>query len=264
MTREPETACLYDCVVMHQRVSPKQHHLRYKVFSLFVDLGSLSTADSGCRLLSWNRWNLLSFYERDHGDGRASGLASWARETLAAAGLGIGSGRIRLLTFPRMLGFVFNPLSVYFCDDEVGALRAIIYEVNNTFGQRHFYVLPADRRLPDGAVEQQCRKTLYVSPFNGTAGDYRFRTRPPGETVALAIEHRVAGELVLRATQIGSRRILTDGALLRTLAVYPWMTAKVVAAIHWEALKLWLKKVPLVPRPLPPVHNKTTGTSITG
>jgi hypothetical protein len=260
----PSAACLYDCVVTHQRVWPKRHSLRYKVFSLFVDLDALSTGRSGCRLLSWNSRNLLSLHERDHGDGRARGLAGWARAKVADAGIGTGIERVRLLTFPRMLGHVFNPLSVYFCDDALGDLAAIIYEVNNTFGQRHFYVLAAGQRMPDGAIEQHCRKTLYVSPFNGTEGDYRFRTRPPGETVALAIEHRVAGELILRASQIGARRALTDAALLRTLVVYPWMTAKVVAAIHWEALKLWLKKVPLVPRPLPPAGNTTTGKSPTG
>jgi hypothetical protein len=254
-----KTSCLYDCVVMHRRLKPKRHTLKYNVFSVFIDLAELTQVARGRRLISVNRRNIFSFHEGDHGDGRATGLLTWAKEAVAKSGVELGSGRVYLFTFPRMFGYVFNPLSVYFCQDETGALRAIIYEVNNTFGQRHFYVLAAGGQPLQGVVEQSCKKTLYVSPFNGTDGEYHFKVRAPDETFSLAIEHLVDGDLVLCASQRGKRRELTDIALLRALLLYPWMTLKVVLAIHWEALKLWWKKVPLVTRPLPPTQDTTFG-----
>lgn len=246
-----EPCCLYDCVVAHHRFRPRRHQLRYRVFSLLIDLDAIKGGSTGVRLLSYNRANVFSVYESDHGDG-AGDLVGWARNTMTAAGLTLNIGRIRLLTFPRIFGYVFNPISIYFCDDPAGRLGVIIYEVNNTFGQRHFYVLRTPAESATGLLQQECQKSLYVSPFNDVAGRYHFRTCTPGDRLFVAIEHCVAGELVLTASQKGRKRVLTDRALMWTLLAYPCMTVKVMAAIHWEALKIWWKRVPLCPRPLPP------------
>ncbi|HEY0265445.1 MAG TPA: DUF1365 domain-containing protein, partial [Rhizomicrobium sp.] len=174
----------------------------------------------------------------DHGDGRD--LKVWLDDLLAQQGIAADGAR-RALCYPRILGYVFNPLSVWFCHARDGALKAIVYEVHNTYDERHAYVLPVggDRRL----VRHGCAKDFYVSPFLSRDCRYRFRIRPPGEDVAVAIHEAEAGAPVLNASFAGERRTLTDGALLKMLLRYPLMTVKVVVAIHYEAVRLMLKGV---------------------
>jgi DUF1365 family protein len=178
---------------------------------------------------------------------------------LAAAGIE-GGGPVRLLCFPRVLGFVFNPLCVWFCHRRDGTLAAIIHEVSNTFGQRHAYLIPAAAG-PDGLVRQRCDKGFYVSPFMDMETAYHFRIRPPGglagEPLAVSIRQTDAGGPVLHAALTARRVELTDGAILRAWARHPLMTAKVVAGIHWEALHLWRKGLAIRPRPPAPAHPVT-------
>jgi DUF1365 family protein len=230
--------------VMHRRVRPKAHYLRYSVFYLLLDLDELPRLQ--LRLLGVERQSLLSFQAKDHGDGKGD-LKNWVLDQLRNAGIPNAITNIRLMCFPRVWGFVFNPISVYFCSDASGATVAILYEVNNTFGGRHAYALPA---VPvDGRVVQNTPKRLYVSPFNDVSGGYRFAVQLPAERVALSIDQHDVEGLVLRAAFTGRRRTLDDWNLLRVVVLYPLLTLKVVAAIHWEALKLWLKGVPLHKRP---------------
>jgi uncharacterized protein len=253
-------SALYAGRVMHQRLQPLRHRLRYRVFSLLVDLDELPALHRALRWLSVDRFNLFSLRQADHGDGSAVPLKAQVEQRLAAAGLATG-GSVRLLAMPRILGYAFNPLSVYFCHRPDGPLQAIVYEVNNTFGQRHSYLIPVDPAQAAGAdavVEQRCDKQLYVSPFLGMDLHYRFRVRPPADRLGLTVNvHRDDGAMVLAAQFDAARRPLTDGALLAALATHPLLTLKVVAAIHWEALRLWLKGARLQPRPAPPADTLT-------
>jgi DUF1365 family protein len=244
-------SCLYFGTVLHQRVRPKRHRLSYGVFSLYLDLDELERLASSLRLFSRDRFNLFSFYSADHGGSPAEPLRRWVEQTLAQAGLDLARGAIRLLCYPRVFGYVFNPLSVFYCFDRDDTLRALIYEVNNTFGERHTYLIPVEH-TEAGAIRQACDKQFYVSPFMPVAGRYDFKVEPPGETLGLVINYGDDAGLLLHASFRGRRMPLDDRGLLRAAIRYPLMTFKVIAGIHWEAAKLWRKRVPLIDRPPPP------------
>ncbi len=233
---------LYKILVTHTRLRPRHHHLRYNTVYLLLDIETPPRR----RLLSHNRFNLFSFHERDYGAATAD-LPGAIRAQLAKAGLADAGGRILLLTMPRFLGHAFNPISLFLCHDHNGSLRAVLYEVNNTFGQRHGYLLPVTDEGP--SVRQQCAKVFYVSPFMDMDLRYRFSLHPPGESMGLHIAVEDAQGVILRTTMAGPAQPLTDTALLRAAAAMPFLGLKVLAAIHWEALKLWLKKIALRPRP---------------
>jgi len=251
---------LYVGRVMHQRIRPRRHRLAYRVYSLLIDIDELPSLDRRLRLFSVGRFNLFGFDSRDYGDGSGADLRGQIEARLREAQLPPG-GRILLLAMPRLLGHVFNPLSVWFCyaPGPDGSLQAIVYEVSNTFGQRHSYLIPvSDPAAP--IVDQQCDKQLYVSPFNGMAQRYRFRVAPPGEAVCVGISVHDDDGAVLNARLDGRRQPLNDAALLRVFFTHPLLTLKVVAAIRWEALRLWLKRVPLQPRPSAPSRAVTIVT----
>lgn len=254
------TSALYLGEVVHQRLKPRRHRLTYRVFSLLVDLDELPGLDRRLRFFSYNRLNLFSFLDSDHGPGAASPLRPWVEHHLAAAGIRLDGGPIQILCYPRLLGYVFNPLTVYFCHRRGGALAAILYEVNNTFGGRHTYVLPAARDR-GGHVTQECSKVFYVSPFNAVAGRYRFRVDPPEQHVSVVINHSDAEGPLLYAAFKGRRAALSDRALLATFVRYPLMTLKVIAGIHWEAFRLWRKGLRLVDQPEPPGEAVTIVTA---
>ncbi|MEJ5989760.1 DUF1365 domain-containing protein [Ramlibacter sp. PS3R-8] len=260
---------LYRGHVVHQRLRPRAHRLRYGLFSLLLDLDELDALHGGLRLLSVNRGNVLSFREADHGDGSAPRLRDQVDRWLATAGLQAG-GRIRLHTMPRILGYAFNPLSVYFCDRPDGQLQAIVYEVNSTFGERHRYLLAvsteqAREARAGGQIAQRCAKRMHVSPFIGMEAEYAFRMRPPGDAdggrLSIGVDVHDEGGPLLLATHGARRFPLTDAALLRALLFYPLLTLKVIVAIHWEALLLWRKRVPFVRRPPPAVESLTVAPS---
>jgi DUF1365 family protein len=250
-------SALYVGAVMHQRLRPARHRLRYRMFSLLVDLDELPALARRLRLFSLDRFNVFSVHQGDHGDGASGsegGLRGWVERQLRGAGLASG-GAVRLLTMPRILGHAFNPLSVYFCDRPDGTLQALIYEVNNTFGERHSYLIavePAPRGDDALVVVQRCAKEFRVSPFLPLDLRYEFRVEPPGrDRPALSVAvtaHDDVGALV-HARFDAQRRPLDDGALARAFFSHPLLTLKVVAAIHWEALRLWLKGVRLQPAP---------------
>jgi len=225
-------SAIYVGEVVHQRHRPKRHRLRYRVFSILIDLDELPELDR-LKYFGWDRRALFAFNSTDHGQGL--GLREWAMAQLREAGLP-APARIRLLCYPRILGYVFNPLSVWFCDDTDGAPIATIYEVHNTFGERHTYVLPV-------GDEQAADKAFYVSPFIGLDCRYQFKIVPPEERVRIAINETEAGEPLLYAAFSGTRRDFTDANLLKLFFSHPLMTLKVTAGIHWEALRLLLKGI---------------------
>jgi DUF1365 family protein len=230
-------SAIYTGFVAHKRFTPKVHAFRYRVFSLLLDLDELPDLGGRLKLFGCNRPGLFSFQDRDHGDGRP--LREWLDGLLAGAGI-TADGKRQVLCYPRIFGYVFNPISVWFCHDRSGELKAMIYEVHNTYEERHCYVLPV---ADGGAVAHDCDKDFYVSPFLSKDCRYHFQIVPPAERVAVVIREEEAGTLVLDASFTGKRRAISDSALLAMLLAYPLMTLKVVVAIHFEAVRLMLKGV---------------------
>jgi DUF1365 family protein len=257
----PQASALYVGEVMHARTRPRRHLLRYRIFMLVLDLDELPALGRRMRWFSMGRFNLASFCAGDHGDGSMTPLREQIEAQLDKAGLSISGGPIRLLCLPRVLGYVFNPLSVYFCHAPDGRLRAIVYEVSSTFGERHSYLIAAE---PDaqGVVRQGAGKRLHVSPFMDMALDYRFRILPPGERLDVQIGTFDREGLLLNARFKAWRRPLDDAALLRAWIGHPLVTFKVVAGIHWEAVKLILKGVRLRGGPKAPMDPVSVGDAI--
>ena len=251
-----DLARLYVGRTTHQRLGPRPHGFSYAVFQLLVDVDRLDQAFAGLRLLRLGRFGWFSFAPRDHGARDGAPLRPWVEAQLAAAGLGASARRIRLLSFPRVLGFVFNPLSIFFVHDAEDRLEAVIYEVNNTFGQTHAYVAPASGGRQ---TRQSAEKALYVSPFFKVEGGYRFRLCTPRERFKLTIAKQVAGQTDFVASLVAAQQPLTDAHLLRLSFTMPFMTLGVVAAIHWEALRLWIKGAPFGARPAGPRTGMSVG-----
>jgi uncharacterized protein len=241
----------YVGAVMHTRLRPVRHRLRYRMMTIFLDLDELPLLSSRLRLFSAERFNLFAFRGRDHLAGTDVPLRAQVESHLARAGIAADGGAIRILCMPRVLGTVFNPLSVYFCHARNGDLRAMLYEVNNTFGERHSYLIPVDgphRRT----FRQSCAKQFYVSPFMEMAMHYHFRLAAPGHRAAIAIETHDATGTVMSACFTGERHALSDSMLLRAFLRHPMMAAQVLGSILWEATKLWRKGMRAQPRPAPP------------
>jgi DUF1365 family protein len=247
--------------VRHRRLHPAPNAFRYAVYYIRVPLRSLGQSEFSSRLLSRNRFNLLSFYDRDHGDGQQT-LLAWIEALLAREGIDGADGEIWLQTFPRVLGYSFNPVSFWFCHGKDGALRAVLCDVHNTFGEQHYYLLGDGSPIPWGA-ELSARKVFHVSPFCPIEGSYRFRFmrasagRNAEATVARVDYDDARGPLLLTSIS-GTARTLSDRAVLRAFFVHPWMTLGVIAKIHWQALRLWLRQVPLFSKPARPQQKELT------
>ena len=244
---------LYRGEVMHARLKPVGHRFVYRVFNILIDLDRLAEAGRASALFCVGRFNLASFHEHDHGPGDGSPLRAHVERLLAPCGIDLTGGRVLLLCYPRLFGYAFNPLSVYYAYGRDGQLAGVVYEVRNTFGGCHTYVAPVEPgSLGEAGLRQERDKLFYVSPFLGMGMRYRFRLRPPTDTVAVRILETDGTGPILAATFSGRRRTLTTGSLAAAFAALPLMAVKVIAGIHWEALKLWAKGLHLHPRPLPP------------
>ncbi len=248
---------LYPGKVNHTRLRPRRHALAYRIFMLRLDIDDLDRETAGLRLLSHNRFNLFSVHDADHGDGSAAPLHQQVRARLQEAGLAHAGARIEVLLMPRILGRAFNPLTVYFCHDAAGDLAAILYEVHNTFGERHSYMIAAG--AAPGVVRQSAPKRFHVSPFMDMELDYRFEVTPPGDAVAIRIAVSDVAGPMLMASFAGRGEAMTDAALLRAWMAHPWQTVGVLAAIHWEALKIFAKGLGYRGRPPVPVQPVTMG-----
>jgi len=227
--------------VMHRRLRPARNAFVYPVF--YVQLPVRDLAAAKCGIFSVDRPNLLSFHSKDHGPRDGSPLLPWIEGVLAEHGLP-SDGEITLQTFPRVLGYVFNPVSFWFCHDRGGLLIAVLAEVNNTFGGTHSYLLHRGGAALRDGEELHAIKSFHVSPFNGIEGSYRFRfLRQPAVQVARIDYDDTEGELLLTALS-GKPAPWSACALLKTLLRMPFLTLGVIARIHWQALRLWLKGVP--------------------
>jgi DUF1365 family protein len=253
-------ASLYWCRVAHERLLPFRHKFDYRVFSLLLDLDRLPDITAASRLLRHNRFGLISFHDRDHGPRDGTPLRPWVEAALARDGLQEAAARIRIFCFPRLFGYVFNPLSVFFCYDADERLRAVLYEVKNTFGDQHGYLIEVPRQTSGPTIEQSATKQFHVSPFLPLEGQYRFRLLPPGEKIGISITQLSAsGAVQLVATQTGRREALTDHSLLKAFIRHPLMTVKIIAGIHWEALQLWRKGAAFFRWTAPPRDAVSTG-----
>lgn len=238
--------------VMHQRVRPVMHGFSYPVFFLRVPLSQLDALSR--RWLSVDRWNLFSFMRRDFGPRDGSDLEAWIRARLAEHGVTSADGEVVLQAFPRMLGYVFNPIAIWECHDREGALRAVLCEVSNTFGEHHNYLLAHPDGGPIARGEwMRAPKAFHVSPFCEVAGHYRFRFPGTDAEPMARIDYHDAEGLLLATAMHGRARPVSDALLLRAFFGYPWMTLGVVARIHWQALKLWARDVPWFTKPEPPL-----------
>ncbi len=256
---QADLSALYVGEVTHRRTHGFDHALRYRIFMLLMDLDHVQSHVTRLRWLTGGRFGLLSFRAADHGDRSGTPLRAQVEHHLAAAGIDIDGGSIRLLTMPRILGYGFNPLSVYFCHRPDGTLAALLYEVTNTFNERHSYLVAHPRDTVQNAVRQTVDKVFFVSPFMDMDLTYDFTVRPPGEAVSVVVAVRKGDTPILTATFAGQRRPLTDAALLKAWASHPLLTFKVMWGIHWEAVLGMLKGAKYRNRGKPPEHPTTLG-----
>ncbi len=240
---------LYVGKVSHRRVRPRQHTFSYRVYWMLLDLDDLDGADQASPIFSVDRRNVYSFRQQDHGPRDGSPLRPWIDQLGRQAGIEIG--RVRLLTMPRLLGYAFNPLSIWYCDAHDGSLAAILYEVRNTFGEYHSYFLPVQYQPK---VIHEWDKEFFVSPFIDMEARYRFALEAPDEKMQVTVRESDAGGHLFSATMSAVRVPFSTGSLLRLLVSHPLLTFRVMVGIHWQALHLWRKKASYRSRPTTPEH----------
>lgn len=230
-------SAIYEGTTTHIRRKPIEHRLQYGLFMLLVDIDTLDDLDR-IPFFSHNRGNVVSFHDRDHGPRNGRDLRRWITDEIRTAGFDDAVGRVRLLCLPRIVGYQFNPLTVWFIDSPDGTPRWILYEIHNTFGEAHSHLVEVDA---DDVQRHSFDKEFFVSPFFDVEGAYRVRITQPGERLSISITYEIDGEVVFVATLTATRSPLTARNLLSAVVQYPLVTFKVMAAIHWEAAKLWLK-----------------------
>lgn len=255
---DERAACLYRATVTHRRPGRPRYRFAYRTYHLAFDLDDIESVFAASRLISRNRFNLLSFHDADHGPHDGTSLRAWADGVLAEHGIDLGGGRIRLLAMPRVFGYGFNPISLYYCHHADGELRAVLAEVHNTFGEHHVYVLHDNGApMPWGKTGAK-HKRFHVSPFFDRRGFYRFHLLAPGARLGVGIRlFDDQGTLRIATALAGYQRALGTGEILRAALVVPLMSWKVTAAIHWQALKLWRRGAVFHRKPAPDPSNRS-------
>ena len=230
-------SCIYNGIVTHTRFKPTRHNLRYKTFSLLLDLDEVEKLDKKLSIFSHNKFNLFSFYDKDHGDRDGSSLKTWVLSNLKKFNIHENINTIKILCYPRIFGYVFNPLSIFYCYDNTN-LKAIFYEVKNTFNEQHTYIFKVNN---NEKIDQKCKKKFYVSPFMDMETYYNFKLLEPNEKLSVYIKQTDTEGTVLTATQTGDKKELSLKQLILNFIKYPLMTIKIISSIHYEALLLWKK-----------------------
>ena len=238
------TSSIYNGTIIHKRFKPKIHYFKYKVFSLLLDLSELEYLSKKIKFFSHNKFNLISFYEKDHGNRDGSSLVSWVKKNLEDNNINSENVKIKLLCYPRILGYVFNPLSVFYIYDESEKLVCILYEVKNTFGEQHTYIFKIDN--DQKLYQHNCSKKFHVSPFIEMNCKYFFRLLKPGEKISVIIDQYQTNEKILYASQDGQRVDFNTKELIKSYLKHPLMTLKIISAIHFEAFKLWVKGIKFI------------------
>lgn len=248
-------SCIYIGSVIHKRFKPKKHFFKYNVFSLFLDLDEINELDQKIPFFSYNKFNILSFFDKDHGYRDGSSIKDWLIHVLQKKNISTINIKIKILCYPRIFGYVFNPLSIFFIYDADSNPIAILYEVKNTFGEQHTYVFKID--IKNKQILNNCKKKFYVSPFMDLESKYFFKVLIPNERLSVIIDQRDKEGKLLFASQDGERVKLSSKNLLKSYLKHPLMTLKIISAIHYEALKLWIKGIKLVKKNLK-IKNNTS------
>ena len=246
---------IYNGTVIHKRFKPKTHFFKYSVFSLLIDLSELDQLDKKIKFFSFNKFNLISFFERDHGDRDGSSLVEWVKKNLNENNISSEDVKIKLLCYPRIFGYVFNPLSVFFIYNSNEKLISILYEVKNTFGEQHTYIFKVENE--NNIFQHNCSKKFHVSPFIEMNCDYFFKILKPGEKISVIIDQYHTKEKILYASQDGKRVDFNSKELLKSYLKHPLMTFKIISAIHFEAFKLWTKGIKFIKKKLKIKNNIT-------
>ena len=248
------TSFIYNGTVIHKRFKPKIHFFKYKVFSFLIDLSELETLDKTIKFFSYNKFNLVSFFDKDHGDRDGSSLTNWVKKNLKQNNINCENITIKLLCYPRIFGYVFNPLSVFYVYNDHNDLISILYEVKNTFGEQHTYVFKVSN---NNMIQHNCQKKFHVSPFIEMNCNYFFKILKPADKISVIIDQYQLDEKILYASQDGKRTDFTTSELIKSYLKHPLMTLKIISAIHYEALKLWIKGIKLVKKNLK-IKNNTS------
>ena len=239
-----KSSSIYNGHVIHKRFWPKKHFFKYKVFSLLIDLSELYQLEKELTLFSYNKFNVLSFYDIDHGPRDGSSLIDWVKENMTKNNINTDGITIKLLCYPRIWGYVFNPLSVFFVYDKNSNLVSILYEVKNTFNEQHTYIFKLQKS--EKLIEHSCRKKFHVSPFIEMNCTYYFKITKPGEKISVYIDQHDDENKLLVALQEGIKVTLNNKNLIKVFFSHPMMSIKIILAIHFEAFKLWIKGIKFV------------------
>ncbi len=248
------TSSIYNGTVIHKRFKPKIHFFKYRVFSLLIDLDELDSLEKKISFFSYNSFNLISFFDKDHGDRDGSSLIEWVKKNLRENQINFDYIKIKLLCYPRILGYVFNPLSVFYVYDKSENLISILYEVKNTFGEQHTYIFKVEN---NNLLQHNCSKKFHVSPFIEMNCNYFFKILKPAEKISVIIDQYQFDEKILYASQDGKRADFTSAELIKSYLKHPLMTFKIISAIHFEAFKLWAKGIKFVKKKLKIKNNIT-------
>ena len=250
-----KNSLIYTGNVIHKRFKPKIHSFNYKVFSLLIDLSELDVLDKSLRLFSYNKFNIISFYEKDHGPRDGSSLRNWVIDNLKKNNIETNDVQIKLLCYPRIFNYVFNPLSVFYVYDKNSELISILYEVKNTFGEQHVYVFKTKKN--QNLIQHICKKKFHVSPFIKMDCVYFFRLLKPSNKISVIIDLNDQDGKILYASQDGFRSDLNNKNLIKSYLKHPLMSFKIILAIHFEAFKLWTKGIKFIKKKIKIKNNVT-------
>ena len=246
---------IYTGNVVHKRFKPKIHFFKYKIFSLLIDLSEIHLLDKELKIFSYNKFNIISFYDKDHGARDGSSVENWVKDNLKKNKIDINDIQIKLLCYPRIFGYVFNPLSVFYIYDKNSNLISILYEVKNTFGEQHTYIFKTN--INNNLVQHMCKKKFHVSPFIEMDCVYFFRLLKPGNKISVIIDQNDNEGKILYASQDGVKSEINNSNMIKSYLKHPLMTFKIILAIHFEAFKLWVKGIKFIKKKLKIKNNIT-------
>ena len=246
---------IYSGNVVHKRFKPKVHYFKYKVFSLLIDLSEIESMEKNLKIFSFNKFNIISFYNKDHGARDGSSIKDWVINNLKKNNIDTNDIKIKLLCYPRIFGYVFNPLSVFYIYDKNLNLISILYEVKNTFGEQHTYIFKTGIR--HNLLKHMCKKKFHVSPFIEMNCIYFFRLLKPGNKISVIIDQNDEDGKILYASQDGIKSDLTNVNLIKSYLKHPLMTFKIILAIHFEAFRIWTKGIKFIKKKIKIKNNIT-------
>ena len=250
-----KSSFIYSGNVVHKRFKPKIHYFKYKVFSLLIDLSEIDLLDKSLKIFSYNKFNIISFYNKDHGARDGSSIKDWVIDNLKKNNIDTNDIQIKLLCYPRIFGYVFNPLSVFYIYDKNLNLISILYEVKNTFGEQHTYIFKTDET--HNLIQHMCKKKFHVSPFIEMNCIYFFRLLKPGNKISVIIDQNDKDGKILYASQDGVKSELSNINLIKSYLKHPLMTFKIILAIHFEAFRIWTKGIKFIKKKIKIRNNIT-------